>query len=74
MKPLQNRERKNIDNQQKTYLSLMNRFNSLINVQHFNVKDLTPEIKRETKVHFATIWNMCDIAKTFFKINKDKLI
>lgn len=52
----------------------MNRFNSLINVQHFNVKDPTPEIKRETKVHFATIWNMCDIAKTFFKINKDKLI
>ena len=73
MKPLQNRERKNIDNHQKTYLSLMNRFNSLINVQHFNVKDLTPEIKRETKSAFCNYLEHVRHCKTFLKINKDNL-
>ena len=27
----------------------MNRFNSLVSVQHYDVQNLTPETKRETK-------------------------
>ena len=55
-----------IQKEKKPCLSLMNRFNALVNVQHFDAQNCnTRKKKRKKNMQFTAIWNKCDIAKHF---------